>query len=217
MYYIKAFFASGFVPDDFILEMFNHLNTSNKTKGDIQMMLKSKICATVFVLYEIIAVLLLHCPYTCRWMFGATFCADSVFKYFIALFAVPALVGLVLMWIMHIIHAIRRRHSFVYRAQEALSDVAGSLKKTLKESVTRQDMEKYIVAALVAGVKKYSDKNPEMKKAFGNIISAITGASADSVSFESDDEDDAPTHATSRTTTRRATHTKSTQKRMSRK
>lgn len=163
------------------------------------MMLKMKIYTTIFVLYEILAVLLLHCPYTCGWMFSATFCTDSVFKYFIALFAVPAIIGLIVMWIMHIIHAIRRRHSFLYRAQEAFEDVAGSIKKTLKESVSSKDIEKYIVAALVAGVKKYSDKNPEMKKTFGNIIGAITGQSADAVSFDYD-MDDAPAHKNARTT-----------------
>ena len=163
------------------------------------MMLKMKIYATVFVLYEILAVLLLHCPYACTWMFGNTFCADSVFKYFIALFAVPAIITLILMWVMHIIHAIRRRHSFLYRAQEAFEDVTGSIKKTLKESVSSKDIEKYIVAALAAGVKKYSDKNPEMKKTFGNIIGAITGQGADAISFD-DDMDDAPAHKSTRAT-----------------
>ena len=151
------------------------------------MMLKLKIYSTVFVLYEILAVWLLHCPRTCTAMFGNTFCADSVFKYFIALFAIPAIVSLIVMWIMHIIHAVRRRHSFFYRAQEAVEDVASSIKRTLKVSVSSKDIEKYIVAALAAGVKKYSDKNPELKKTFGNIIGAITGRPAE---YAIDDEDD---------------------------
>lgn len=155
------------------------------------MMLKLKIYSTVFVLYEILAVLLLHCPYTCDAMFGASFCNDSVFKYFIALLAVPAVVGLIVMWIMHIIHAIRRRHSFLYRAQEAVEDVAGSIKKTLKESVSSKDIEKYIVAALAAGVKKYSDKNPELKKSFGRIVGAITGGVGADLGWDDADEEDA--------------------------
>lgn len=161
------------------------------------MMLKLKITATIFVVYEILAVLLLHDSYTCTMMFGGGFCTDSVFKYFIALFAVPAIIGLIVMWIMHIIHAIRRRHSFLYRAQEAFEDVTGTIKKTLKESVSSKDIEKYIVAALAAGFKKYSDNNPEMKKTFGNIIGAITGIPADSMSFD----DDAPAHKTVRRAT----------------
>lgn len=172
------------------------------------MMLKAKICTTVFVLYEIAAVLLLHCPYTCRWMFGATFCADSVFKYFIALFAVPALVGLVLMWIMHIIHAIRRRHSFMYRAQEAVTDVASTIKKTLKESVSSQDIEKYIMVALMAGVKKFSDKNPEIKKSFGNILNALGGGAGEYMEMGDDIERAAPARPSARRTTRTKTTTK---------
>ena len=57
----------------------------------------------------------------------------------------------------------------------------------LKESVSSKDIEKYIVAALAAGVKKYSDKNPELKKTFGNVIGAITGRPAE---YAIDDEDD---------------------------
>jgi len=152
-------------------------------------MLKLKICSTVFVLYEILAVLLLHCPRTCTAMFGNTFCSDSVFKYFIALFAIPALAALIVMWVMHIIHAIRRRNSFLFRAQEAVEDVATSIKKTLKESVSGKDIEKYIIAALAAGVKKYSDKNPELKKTFGNIINAVTGHAKQYIDLDSDDDD----------------------------
>jgi len=163
------------------------------------MMLKTKICTTVFVLYEIAAVLLLHCPTTCDAMFGVSFCNDSIFKYFIALFAVPALVGLVVMWVMHIIHAIRRRNSFLYRAQEAVGDVAASIKKTLKESVSSQDIEKYIMVALMAGIKKYSDKNPNVKKSFGNIINAISGKAGEYMDRfddgDEDDEDDEDTHS----------------------
>lgn len=158
-------------------------------------MLKCKIYSTVFILYEILAVLLLHCPRTCTAMFGNGFCNDSVFKYFIALFAVPAIIGLILMWIMHIIHAIRRRHSFLYRAQEAVEDVAGSIKKTLKESVSSKDIEKYIVAALAAGVKKYSDKNPELKKSFGNIINIITDRAGEYMEWDDSDDMDDNNHA----------------------
>lgn len=162
------------------------------------MMLKMKISATIFVLYEIIAVLLLHNAVSCNAMFGMSFCGDSVFKYFIALFAVPAIIGLIVMWIMHIIHAIRRRHSFLYRAQEAFEDVTSSIKKTLRESVSGKDIEKYIVAALAAGVKKYSDRNPQIKKSFGNILDAIGGTEYIDVDAEYDDDaDDADDDTTS--------------------
>ena len=169
------------------------------------MLLKLKICSTVFVLYEILAVLLLHCPNTCMWMFGPAFCADSVFKYFIFLFAVPALVCVILMWVMHIIHAIRRRNSFLYRAQEAVEDVTTSLKKTLKETVSGKDIQKYIVAALAAGVRQYSDKHPEMKQKLGNIINAAMKNVDGYVDVEIDDEPAMPRHAANRTASRTTT------------
>lgn len=163
------------------------------------MMLKLKICSTVFVLYEIIAVLLLHCPWTCDAMFGGTFCNDSVFKYFIFCIALPAVVGVIVMWTMHIIHVIRRRNSFIYRAKEAVEDVAGSIKKTLKESISSKDLEKYIVTALAAGIKKYSDKNPELKKTFGRIVGTITENFGADLNWD----DDADTQTTNRPATRR--------------
>ena len=47
------------------------------------MFLKAKICLTVLTIYEIIAVILMHCARTCDAMFGTMFCDDHVFKYFI--------------------------------------------------------------------------------------------------------------------------------------
>ena len=45
------------------------------------MFLKSKIGLTIFALYEIIAIMLLHCSRTCDAMFGTMFCDDHVFIY----------------------------------------------------------------------------------------------------------------------------------------
>ncbi len=137
------------------------------------MMLKLKIYSTVLVLYEIVAVMLLHCPRTCDALFSGRFCNDMVYKYFIVCFAVPAILSLIFMWVMHIIHAIRRRNSLLYRAQTAVEDVAHSMKKTIRESISNKDLQKYVVAAVLAGVKKYSDYHPNMKKAIDNVIGAI--------------------------------------------
>ncbi len=67
----------------------------------------------------------------------------------------------------------------------------------------------------MAGIKKYSDKNPDIKKSFGNIINAISGKAGEYMDIEAeyDSEDDAPA-GNRRTAARHTTKSKSrTQKR----
>lgn len=159
----------------FLVLFMTFLCTMVLTKGGNSMMLKLKICSTVWVLYEIIAVMMLHCPRTCEAMFSGRFCMDSVYKYFVFCFAVPALVSIIVMWIMSIVHAVRRRRSLLYRAQSAVEDIAESLQRKIRESISGPDLQKYIVGAVLAGVKKYSDYHPNMRRAIDGIISVITG------------------------------------------
>ncbi len=133
------------------------------------MFLKSKIGLTILSLYEIAAVLLLHCPRTCDAMFGAAFCDDHIFKYFVACIAVPLLVFLIAMWIMDIIHRIRRRHSLLYKARHAVKNMASNIRDRVSESVSSGDVEKMISAALLIGLKKYSDRNPRARQILNEI------------------------------------------------
>lgn len=165
-------------------------------------MLKSKIIFTIFVVYEIIAVVLLHCPRTCDAMFGAMFCDDHVFKYFLICAAVPLIVFLIWMWINEIFVARRRRRSFLHRARDVMTDVAENVatraRKTFNLSdVSRQDMDKYLAAAILFGLKKYSDHHPQLRNTVRDIINSANGK------YEYDDEDadvdyseyDAPTRS----------------------
>lgn len=170
-------------------------------------MLKSKICFTVFVLYEIIAVILLHCQKTCSAMFGGTFCNDSVFKYFLICAAVPMLAWVLGMWIHEIFFA-RRHRSFFHRASDVVSDVADGVKQHLGRAFDARDMDKYLAAAILFGIKKYSDRHPKMRNTIRNIIDG-----ADGRAYSYDDTDDyededmyanpAPHRATANKATRR--------------
>lgn len=133
------------------------------------MFLKYKIGLTIFSLYEIIAVLLLHCPRTCDAMFGTAFCDDHVFKYFIVCIAVPLLVFLIVMWIMEIIHGVRRRRSLLYKAKHAVKNMAFNIKNKISESVSARDVEKIISGAVLVGLKKYSDRNPSARRLLDEI------------------------------------------------
>ena len=154
------------------------------------MFLKTKIGLTVFALYEILAVLLLHCPNTCNWMFGLSFCADSVLKYFIWCIAVPLVVFLVVMWIMEIIRRIRRRRSLLYKARHAVRNMASNIRDRVSESISSGDMEKLISVALVAGLKKYSAKNPRAHRLLNEIMSGTPDNIDVEYSEYEDDDDD---------------------------
>lgn len=147
-------------------------------------MLKSKICFTVFVLYEIIAVILLHCQNTCNAMFSGTFCNDSVFKYFLICAAVPMLAWVLGIWIHEIFFA-RRRRSFLHRARDVMSDVSDGVKEHLGRAFDARDMDKYLAAAILFGIKKYSDRHPKMRNTIRNIIDG-----ADGRGYAYDDADD---------------------------
>ena len=139
------------------------------------MFLKSKIALTILSLYEIVAILLLHCPNTCNAMFGMSFCADSVLKYFVWCVAIPLLVLLVAMWIMELVESVRRRHSLLYKAKHAVKHMAGSIRDRVARSVSSADMEKMITAALVIGLKKYSSHNPRARRMLNEITDGEYG------------------------------------------
>lgn len=139
------------------------------------MFLKSKIALTILSLYEIVAILLLHCPNTCNAMFGMSFCADSVLKYFVWCVAIPLLVLLVAMWIMELVESVRRRHSLLYKAKHAVKHMAGGIRDRVARSVSSADMEKMITAALVIGLKKYSDRNPRARRMLNEITDGEYG------------------------------------------
>lgn len=143
-------------------------------------MLKSKICFTVFVLYEVIAVILLHFPRTCDAMFSGTFCNDSVFKYFLICAAVPMLAMVLGMWIHEIFFA-RRRRSFFHRARDVASDVADGVTRHLGRAFDARDMDKYLAAAILFGIKKYVARHPQMRDAVHDIMNGAD--------YEYDDSD----------------------------
>ena len=154
------------------------------------MFLKSKIGLTVLSLYEIIAILLLHCPNTCNAMFGLSFCTDHIFKYFIWCVAVPLLVFLIVMWIMDIIHRVRRRRSLFYKAKHAVKHMASNIRDRVSESVSSGDIEKMISAALVLGLKKYSDRNPRARRMLNDIMDGEYGdVDVEYDEYEMDDDD----------------------------
>lgn len=135
------------------------------------MMLRMKIWFTILAIYEIVAIILLHCMRTCDAMFGTMFCNDHAFKYFIWCVAVPLLAVISGMWIREIIVGGRRRR-FMHRAGRTMRHVFGEVKERVIENVSPQDVEGLITAAVILGMKKLSDRYPN---ASGAVRRAMGG------------------------------------------
>ena len=133
------------------------------------MFIKSKICFTVFVLYEIAAITVLHLKSTCSAMFGMNFCASD-FKYFAGAIAIPLLVYLIWMWIREIIRIRRRRH-FIGLAKNVMTGITTSIHERLKH-ISPNDLEQIITAAILICVKKYSMRHPGLRKTIDEILGA---------------------------------------------
>lgn len=131
------------------------------------MLLKPKIYITVLFVYEIIAVMLLHCQYMCTTMLGQTACHDW-FRYFAACIVIPGLVSLIWMWIDTIYHAYHNR--FFRRARGALIAVLDGLCDKLSGKISRTDIEHYITVASLYGIRHFMSRNPKFREMLHEIM-----------------------------------------------
>lgn len=152
------------------------------------MILRLKICFTIFALYEIAAITLLYCQRTCDAMFSTAFC-DTGFKYFALCVAAPVLVYLIGMWIREIFVG-RRRHSFARKARHAVKDLVDNVRSRVSENVSTQDLEKIIAATILVAVKRYADRHPRVRETFDSVMDAATGEYDDAYD-DADYDDDA--------------------------
>ncbi|MBQ7128239.1 MAG: hypothetical protein IJO18_04635 [Alphaproteobacteria bacterium] len=169
------------------------------------MFIKSKICFTVLVIYEIAAITLLHFQRTCDAMFSTGFC-DGNFKYFAGAIAVPLLAYLIWMWIREIIHA-RCRHRFISRAKHLVGNFASAVHEKLG-NISSQDMERILTMAILFGIKRYSDRHPGLRRTIGEIIGVKSG---DEMDFEYDMDTENVVASQKRGAARRRIATKSAQ------
>ena len=168
------------------------------------MMLRLKTGFTIFAVYEIAAIILLHCTRTCDAMFGTMFCNDHAYKYFIWCVAIPLIVFLITMWIRTIFMGGRRRR-FMHRAGRAMHDVFDDVRERVSEKVSPQEIEGIITAAVMMGIKKLSEKFPN---AGGAMRRAMRDNGRSVYSDDDDTDDDMPmTRSKSRTTSRRTVPT----------
>ena len=132
------------------------------------MFLKSKICFTSLIVYELTVISLLHFKRICDAIFTSAFC-DSWYRYFLFCIIVPTVALLIWMWIREIIHA-HRRHRFIRRAKNAATSILSGIRGHVSENISSHDLEKIITAAVLIGIKRYADRHPNLRKNINNIM-----------------------------------------------
>lgn len=187
------------------------LCTIKTQRRENTMFIKSKICFTVLVIYEIAAITLLHFQRTCDAMFSTGFC-DSWFRYFAGVVALPLLAYLMWMWIYEIVRA-RRRHRFIARAKHLVGNVASTVHEKLG-NISSADMERIITMAILFGMKRYSDRHPNIRHTIDEIIGVSQG---DNMDYKYDMDTENVVAAQKRAATRRTVQTKVTKSKIKKK
>lgn len=126
-------------------------------------MRKIKIFTTVFIVYEFVMLTILQIPRFCGTFFNHNFCVVGGFKYFLLCIMLPILVGLLMWWLPDIARA----------ACPNKCDVEPESKNIFNEIISKQDIEKFIVAAIVMGIQKFVAQHPKTTETFENILDGL--------------------------------------------
>ena len=137
------------------------------------MLIKSKVCFTVFAIYEMFAVTFLHFQRFCDSVFPTQFC-DGWYRYFLFCIIVPLLAFLICMWIREIVLAHRRRR-FIRRAKKALNNVMSAVRGKVAEHIDFDNVERVITAGVLYGIKKYADTHPGLRRNINKIMDMASG------------------------------------------
>lgn len=148
-------------------------------------MFKFKLGLTLFILYELVAVILLQNSGTCYSLLGAGMCDDNFLKYFTFCFAVPLVFFILCMWVHEIIMR-RRRRMFKYKAKKVFTDIASKFTGSMGGAVEMPNMEKYVSAALILMARKYVEKHPKVKEVFDEIKDIVAEQEGRDIDMDDD-------------------------------
>ena len=128
-------------------------------------MRKIKIFITVVALYEFTMLTILQIPNYCFAIFNFNFCNLS-FRYFLMCIMLPSLIGLFFWWMSDISKLFCKK----CQCQEPETK---PIKNILQEIISKQDIERFITAAVIMGIQKFASTHPKTEETFKNIIDVI--------------------------------------------
>ena len=125
----------------------------------IYYMRKFKKYFTIFLLYEFVILTVLHINRYCMYVFNNNFCYNGNFKYLFMCVVVPALVGLFIWWIPEISRLFCKKCQCEPRTEKTL--------------VSKQIIERLIIAGLFIGIQKFVEKYPKTKELFNDVLEVV--------------------------------------------
>lgn len=125
-------------------------------------MRKFKIFITIFLVYEFAMLTILQIPRYCIGVFNVNFC-NAGFKYFLMCLLIPCFVALFVWWLPEI------SRFFCGKCQCEVPHKK-SVKDSIKEMESNQDIERLIAAVLVSGMQKFIEKHPKTTETLSDIL-----------------------------------------------
>ena len=134
-------------------------------------MRKLKLFITFLLLYECVILTILQIPKYCLGLFNIAFCTIS-FRYFLMCFMVPVFFGIFLWWLPDISRLFCPQRC-KYEPESA-PDI--KIQDVLHEIISKIDIERLIMAAVVMGIQNFSKNHPRAQNAFDYALDALQRA-----------------------------------------
>ena len=134
-------------------------------------MRRFKIFTTIFVLYELITVMVLHRLDYCSILFSLNFCEYNIYKYFLMCIMLPTLIAVFVWWLPEFAKI------FCNKSCDTQTPIQpDTIHGVLHEIISKQDIERLVATAIITGIQKFAQTHPKTKRVFGDILDALTDA-----------------------------------------
>ena len=110
---------------------------------------------------------ILQIPDYCANVFNYNFCDMQHFKYFLLCVMLPTLVGLVVWWMPDFARLFCPNKCVVKPEPDI------TIKNIFNEIISKQDIEKFITAAIIMGIQKFAATHPKTAETFDNILDVL--------------------------------------------
>ena len=113
-------------------------------------MRKFKIFTTIFILYEFIAITILHVPEFCFVLFNYNFC-ETGYKYFLFCIMLPVLIWIMYWWL-------PKKETSQKTFVEIMTDVVPPLY-----------IKRFLIAVVIVGLRKFIMSHPHARDFLNNV------------------------------------------------
>ena len=110
---------------------------------------------------------ILQIPKFCTTFFNYNFCMVNNIKYFLLCIMLPVLIGLFIWWIPEMARAICPNKCNIK------TDTDINIKNIFNEIISKQDIERFITAAIIMGIQKFATNHPKTTETFDNILDVL--------------------------------------------